>query len=114
MGGVTIDSADPRALAGFWTAALGLRILADYGGEFVQLGQEGSAAPYVGLQRVPEPRSGKNRVHLDLHADDQAAEVARLTGLGATVLAEHSVPGLSWTVLSDPEGNEFCVGTPHS
>ncbi len=103
---VTIDCADPQSLAGFWTAALGTTVAGDYG-EFVFL----AGTPGLGLQKVAEPRAGKNRVHLDLHTDDRAAEVARLTGLGASVLAEHSAPGLWWTVLSDPEGNEFCVGS---
>jgi predicted enzyme related to lactoylglutathione lyase len=52
-------------------------------------------------------------VHVDLRADDRAAEVARLTGLGASVVAEYALPGLWWTVLADPEGNEFCVGSHH-
>jgi predicted enzyme related to lactoylglutathione lyase len=52
---------------------------------------------------------GKNRVHVDFHADDREVEVRRLVGLGATVLDEQEVPGLRWTVLADPEGNEFCV-----
>jgi predicted enzyme related to lactoylglutathione lyase len=63
----------------------------------------------IGLQQVPEERVGKNRVHLDWHCDDRLAEVERLTKLGATVVAEESVPGLTWTVLTDPDGNEFCV-----
>jgi len=64
----------------------------------------------LGLQRVPEPRSGKNRVHVDLSGGSRATEVPRLVGLGATVVGEHEMPGLVWTVLADPEGNEFCVG----
>ena len=63
----------------------------------------------IGLQKVPEERAGKNRVHVDWHSDDREAEVERLVKLGATVRAEESVPGLTWTVLADPEGNEFCV-----
>ncbi|MFG3048965.1 VOC family protein [Streptomyces sp. NPDC048241] len=63
------------------------------------------------FQRVPEAKDGKNRLHLDLHAgpERREGEVARLTALGATVLREVSEPGGSWTVLADPEGNEFCV-----
>ncbi|MGW2208527.1 VOC family protein [Streptomyces sp. NPDC001781] len=63
------------------------------------------------FQRVPEARSGKNRLHLDLHAgpEGRVEEVARLTALGATVLREVSGPAGAWTVLADPEGNEFCV-----
>lgn len=63
------------------------------------------------FQRVPEAKSGKNRLHLDLHAGPvrRAEEVARLTALGATVLRQVSEPAGAWTVLADPEGNEFCV-----
>ncbi|MGC9666870.1 VOC family protein [Planosporangium sp. 12N6] len=107
-GMVTIDCADPQSLAAFWSAAAGYRVVADHG-IFVQLAPENGGGLAIGLQRVPEPRAGKNRVHLDFHGDDREAEVARLVGLGATVLGEHEVPGLRWTVLADPEGNEFCV-----
>ncbi|MEU6387312.1 VOC family protein [Streptomyces bauhiniae] len=63
------------------------------------------------FQRVAEAKSGKNRMHLDLHAgaERRAEEVARLIALGATVLREVSEPAGAWTVLADPEGNEFCV-----
>ncbi|MFH9426750.1 VOC family protein [Streptomyces sp. NPDC017615] len=63
------------------------------------------------FQRVPEAKDGKNRLHLDVHAgpERRGEEVARLVALGATVLREVSEPGGSWTVLADPEGNEFCV-----
>ncbi|MGW5049980.1 VOC family protein [Actinokineospora sp. NPDC004072] len=117
IGGVTIDCADPRKLAEFWTEALGYEIGMDHEGEFVFLKPRGAAegeAAYLGLQRVAEPKPGKNRVHLDFHADDRRAEVERLVALGATELGEHTVPGLTWTVLADPEGNEFCVATHDS
>jgi hypothetical protein len=58
-------------------------------------------------------RSGKNRMHLDLATDDREGEVERLVALGASRGEEHSVAGLTWTVMRDPEGNEFCVGTRH-
>ncbi|GGS55085.1 VOC family protein [Streptomyces griseoviridis] len=63
------------------------------------------------FQRVPEAKTGKNRLHLDLHPGPgrREAEVARLERLGARVLRQVSEPGGTWTVLSDPEGNEFCV-----
>ncbi|MFG3529025.1 VOC family protein [Streptomyces sp. NPDC047917] len=63
------------------------------------------------FQRVPEARTAKNRLHLDVHAgpDRREAEVRRLVGLGATVLREVAEQGGRWTVLADPEGNEFCV-----
>ncbi|MFC9246670.1 VOC family protein [Streptomyces sp. NPDC057136] len=63
------------------------------------------------FQRVPEPKTVKNRVHLDLHAgpERREAEAARLVGLGASVLRSVEEPGGTWIVLADPEGNEFCV-----
>ncbi|MFV5993018.1 VOC family protein [Streptomyces sp. NPDC056231] len=63
------------------------------------------------FQRVPEPKTGKNRLHLDVHAGPgrRDAEVARLEGLGATRLRKVEEPGGTWWVLADPEGNEFCV-----
>ncbi|GIG59914.1 hypothetical protein Lfu02_42860 [Longispora fulva] len=72
-------------------------------------------APAVGqggrvlFQVVPEPKSAKNRMHLDLHVPDQAATVARLVELGATVTGHGEEGGRGWTVMADPEGNEFCV-----
>jgi catechol 2,3-dioxygenase-like lactoylglutathione lyase family enzyme len=107
----TIDCENPRRLAEFWTKALGLRVLGDYG-VFVFLGDESGAGPKLGLQQVPEPRQNKNRAHIDLAGADPKAEVERLIELGARKLGEHSAPGMAWTVLADPEGNEFCVGAP--
>lgn len=65
------------------------------------------------LPSLPEPKSGKNRMHLDIHVTDVAPEVARLRELGATVLAEpHDDDGWLTAVLADPQGNEFCVIVP--
>ncbi|MFF8288424.1 VOC family protein [Streptomyces sp. NPDC016309] len=63
------------------------------------------------FQRVPEPKTGKNRLHLDVHAAPgrRDAEVSRLEALGASVLRHVKEPGGEWTVMADPEGNEFCV-----
>lgn len=57
----------------------------------------------------PVERAGENRAHVDFMAADRAAAVERLRGKGAGVVGEHSAPGFAWTVLRDPEGNEFCV-----
>lgn len=107
---VTIDCSDPRALARFWSEATGYGVAADHDGEFVLLEPAGKGAgPALGLQRVPEPKQGKNRVHMDFHTDDRDAEVERLIKLGASWVAEHSIPEFSWIVMRDPAGNEFCV-----
>ncbi|WP_460402151.1 VOC family protein [Actinophytocola sediminis] len=114
LGGVTIDCAEPRTLAEFWLKALDLHIAFDADGEYVQLSSAAEPArPAIALQRVPEAKAGKNRVHVDLATTDREGEVERLVALGAVRGADHSVPGLEWTVLADPEGNEFCVGAYH-
>ncbi|MFC7310767.1 VOC family protein [Streptomyces monticola] len=63
------------------------------------------------FNRVPEKKTGKNRLHLDLHvgAEQRAVHVTRLEGLGARVLREVKEPGGEWVLMADPEGNEFCV-----
>jgi predicted enzyme related to lactoylglutathione lyase len=102
---ITIDCRDPKAQATWWASALGGKIAEDYG-EFVMVAAE---PLFFGFQRVPEDKKMKNRVHVDFAAEDRRAEVDRLVELGAKVLGEHEVPGLAWTTLQDPEGNEFDV-----
>jgi hypothetical protein len=116
---VTIDCHDSVALAKFWTAACDYVVTWNSGaGEYVMLAPAGEASGVrIGLQSVPEPRVGKNRIHLDFIATSSMAdEVGRLTALGASVVGEHSIPGVAtWTVMADPEGNVFCVsGRPSS
>ncbi|MFC9388282.1 VOC family protein [Streptomyces venezuelae] len=108
---VTIDCADAYALAGFWAKALDSTISdADKPGDEEVLVE----APGVGLLfiQVPEAKSVKNRIHLDLKPLDRTRdeEVERLIGLGATLFEDHRNPdGSGWATLADPEGNEFCV-----
>ena len=66
-------------------------------------------APDLLFLRVPEEKSGKNRLHIDLRPVDQAGEVARLEGLGARRVDVGQGPDVTWVVLADPDGNEFCV-----
>lgn len=108
IGMVTIDCQNPQKLAQFWSQALEIEVLGDYG-ELVLLGGKGSRVR-LGLQQVAQSRVGKNRVHIDLRGEPPAAAAERLKGLGATVKEERSQPGLVWIVLADPEGNEFCFG----
>lgn len=68
------------------------------------------SGPTLGFQKVPDPTPGKNKVHLDFHASDKEAEVARLVELGARETGRHSFgPESDWVVLADPEGNAFCI-----
>ncbi|HEX3428724.1 MAG TPA: VOC family protein [Candidatus Limnocylindrales bacterium] len=107
---VVIDCADHSVVVPFWEAALGWsahRI----NDQFVAL--RAPADRTVGFdilfQQVPEPKTSKNRAHIDFDAGDMEAEVARLVDLGGSVLAEHSLGTFRWTVVADPEGNELCV-----
>jgi catechol 2,3-dioxygenase-like lactoylglutathione lyase family enzyme len=115
---LVIDAADPARLARFWAAALGWEV-ADETPDEVDVWPDGYtypdpvALPLVFVP-VPEPKTGKNRVHLDLATESaahQAAEVERLLVLGA-VRADVGQGDVPWVVLADPEGNEFCVLDP--
>jgi hypothetical protein len=106
---IVIDCVDSQPLAEFWTAALGYEI-ARRDGTWVILKDPRGVGPPVAIDPVPEAKSGKNRLHLDLEpADTMEAEVARLEQLGARTLR---VIENSHTVMADPEGNEFCVLQP--
>ncbi|MCU7826083.1 VOC family protein [Kitasatospora sp. DSM 101779] len=108
---VAVDALDPAALARFWAAVLGHRILLESAGEVV-VGADEHAYPGLVFVPVAERRKGKNRLHLDLVPDDRGAEVARLLALSATPADVGQPVDAGWTVLADPEGNEFCVLDP--
>lgn len=112
ISGVVFDAADPVTLAEFWSQATGFPV--EFSSpDFVQLKTDGSPGHFF-LAKVPEPKKAKNRCHLDLETADVKAEVERLIGLGAGKIAEHTTAsGFSWTVMQDPEGNEFCVSGAH-
>jgi hypothetical protein len=108
-----IASNDPARLASFWQSALGWRRTHEREDEIVLEPPVGSpedgVVPDLLFQRVPEAKEGKNRLHLDLRPDDQAAEVMRLEELGARCVDVGQGPSVSWVVMADLEGNEFCV-----
>ncbi len=108
---VTFDCADPRRLAEFWSKATGYQIeQQDEHMATLAPGEEGQ--PKLLFIPVPEPKTVKNRVHLDLVPAEgtRDAELARLLDLGSTVVDDLRQPdGSGWVVLADPEGNEFCV-----
>lgn len=137
---VVLDCADPEQLARFWSQALGYQVqdppagyptwedfLRDIGvppqdwNSASALVDPQGRGPRIYLQRVSEPKAGKNRVHLDLNVgggpgtpaeerrDRVTAEVARLETLGAARVQEHTERGEYWVVMQDPEQNEFCV-----
>ena len=116
MSRVTVDCADAARVARFWADVLGWDVAPGPSAELAAVGgpRRPPDAPSLLFVRVPEPKAGKNRWHLDLSATDLDAELERLLGLGATVVHRKSEWGASWVTLRDPEGNEFCVALPHS
>ena len=106
---LTIDCSDPHRLAAFWSEVLGYRVT-DEEDELVAIGDPEGVSVALVFAKVPEPKTVKNRVHIDLNPRDrdQSEEVERILSLGAT----HADVGQGkqrWVVLADPEGNEFCV-----
>ena len=102
---VTFDCVDALVVARFWAVTLGGELDEDSTSEKAFVEAPGWGGPALWFQRVPEPKSAKNRMHLDLRAPDTvAAEVERLEGLGARIVRTQPI-----VVMSDPEGNEFCV-----
>jgi len=115
---IAINARDNSAIGRFWAEALGWKVTGDRPGE-TNVEPEGFAYPdpvalCIDVLAVPEPKTVKNRVHIDLattSAAHQADLVAHLIDLGATP-ADVGQGDVPWTVLADPEGNEFCVLTP--
>jgi predicted enzyme related to lactoylglutathione lyase len=107
---LAIDAMEPRRVADFWAAALGWQII-DEDDDGVSIAPSTGAWPTIDVFRVPESKSVKNRLHLDLRANGTSTddEVNRLLQLGARMADVGQSPDSTWTVLADPEGNEFCV-----
>lgn len=105
---VTIDCADPDALARFYAELLDRKVVWAEG-PWVVVGKTDPHEPNLVFQRVADVTPGKARMHLDLHVDDLAATLDRATSLGATTGEQVSEYGMTWRVMSDPEGNPFCV-----
>lgn len=110
---VSVDSTDPKVPADFWEKALGWRRTYEVEDEIVLEPTAGSPAdgvsPDLLFVKVPERKEIKNRLHLDLRPDDQVEEVQRLEALGASRISVGQGPEVTWVVMADPDGNEFCV-----
>jgi catechol 2,3-dioxygenase-like lactoylglutathione lyase family enzyme len=109
VGSVVIDCNDFEKMLAFWRGALGYVPRYPPEDDWVILRDPSGDNVNVSLQKVPEPRVGKNRLHFDLYTQDQAGEVDRLLGIGATRVPRTPEPGEDFIVLADPEGNLFCV-----
>ena len=116
---ITIDCRDAYSLALFWSELIGWPVEPENepGDTECLVGPQhpepvDAQTPGLLFIEVPEPKTVKNRIHLDLGPTDQTRdeEVVRLESLGASLVADHRTPeGLGWVVMSDPEGNEFCI-----
>lgn len=104
---VIIDAIDPVSLGRWWCVALDWVIVNDDPDEF-EIRPSADVVPGLLFAHVPEPKTAKNRLHLDLRPDDRDVEVERLVNLGATY-ADVGQAEETWLVLADPEGNEFCL-----
>ncbi|HEY2286341.1 MAG TPA: VOC family protein [Streptosporangiaceae bacterium] len=110
---VVVDTRDLPGLARFWSQALGWKILSERDREIV-IGPDEHAPVGMCFMPVSDSKTVKNRLHLDLttEAGDRDAEIERLLALGASRVDIGQTGEESWTVLADPEGNEFCVIRP--
>lgn len=113
--GLVLDCRDPERLAPFWESALGY-VVAGTEGNYTLLtptADRDAGSRFV-LQRVPEDKLGKNRMHIDLHTPDIEGTAARLEALGGRRLAPGTMSefGETWILMADPEGNEFCICDP--
>jgi Glyoxalase-like domain len=108
---IVIDCNDTLLVASFWSEALGLELHGPEDGDWWIV--PGGGSPGMLFQQVPEGKSVKDRIHVDLRPDDQEAEVARLITLGAKRI-DIGQGDVTWVVMADPEANEFCVLRPRS
>jgi hypothetical protein len=107
---LAIDCTDPSGLAHWWSRVLGGTVEVHPQGYATLHSPEGLALDFL---PVPEPKTGKNRLHLDVRSRDFATAVAQALALGAT-RADDIYTGGRWQVLRDPEGNEFCILRPRA
>ncbi len=107
---LAVDAVDPEVVARFWCGVLGWQVVEE-SDDGISIAPPGGAWPTIDVLPVPERKTVKNRLHLDLRADGVSTEVEleRLLELGARRVDVGQAPDSSWVVLADPEGNEFCL-----
>jgi len=108
LGMVTFDTTDADALASWWAAQTGAEVVERNEGWYVIVAG-GSLPVQLAFQRIEDPTAGKNRLHLDLLAEDLDGEVDRLLAAGASLVAHRGDESFRWVTLADPQGNVFCV-----
>ena len=113
IGWLNVDAKDPKKIGEWWKQALDLEIVFEDENEFAVTGKGRMGSQWnISFYRVPDDKEMKNRLHLDLIPDtDREAEVARLEAMGAARV-DIGQKDVTWTVMADPEGNEFCILSP--
>jgi predicted enzyme related to lactoylglutathione lyase len=107
---VTFDCADPGRLSAFWSGVTGYEQVTVRDDFAALAAPDQRGVRGILFWKVPEPKSAKSRMHVDLASRNPEDEIERLVELGALEVARHHGNGTSWTVMLDPEGNEFCIG----
>ena len=105
---VCLDVNDPVVESRFWCGLLGYRVIGADDVRWIHM-EHADGLPVINLQRVPESKASKNRLHFDLFVDDPEPWIEHAVSLGATKVRLHDAPDDWFYVMNDPEGNEFCI-----
>jgi predicted enzyme related to lactoylglutathione lyase len=112
VGAIMIDCHDPTVLMDFWSQIVGVESAQEFPNYIFGTKLPGNHIR-LAFQKVPEKKKVKNRLHLDLTHEDPEALIEKVETLGGSRIADHEISGFHWTVLADPEGNEFCITAAH-
>ena len=107
LGGVVMDVNDFERVKEFWMRLLDVDVANEFPGMTFLKPQQGTAG--ITIQQVPEPKSGKNRVHPDLSVEDLDEAERQIHELGGATVRQNEAGGFRWNVMADPDGNEFCI-----
>lgn len=106
--GVMVNTTDPAKLSKFWSEVLGVKVRRDIG-DFVFLEPQQKGGVSINFQKVTDPTEGRRRLHFDTSVADLEAATKKIIELGGSHLEDHEVPGFAWRVMTDPDGNQFCI-----
>jgi predicted enzyme related to lactoylglutathione lyase len=113
VGSVVINALDHDLLVEFWSTLLDVETENTFPPFWTTLRPQHEGGVALSIQAVSDPTMGRNRVHMDMQVDDMAATAAWIEELGGSHLEDHEVNGFEWKVMTDPEGNEFCIAGGH-